>query len=205
MDLDEFLSLPIDSMVTVQCLTGPHRFLETVFHRTGKNGWLITRSIEGLKIDSYNNEDAIRTALSVCTDLTFNILRYGPGTSKRQPPPPRFSTIETPREDPHEFMRFGAGADYRHSCAECLHPRRHEIHGLEPGLEREPEVPPRDHRLMPTPASVRACYGSLMDTLDEYNEGVPAGDEVMLPFTLQYVLAAYIEEQEVIALLKGEK
>src|SRR5689334_2607480 len=101
MDLNELLSLPIDSLVVAECLTGPHRFLETVFHRTGHDGWLITRSIEGLKIDGYNNEDAIRAALGQCTDLTFKVLRYGHTSNKGKLPPG--SVIKTPREDPHKF------------------------------------------------------------------------------------------------------
>lgn len=98
-------------------------------------------------------------------------------------------------EDEHEFMRFGAGADFRHTCAMCRYPRRHPIHGLEYG---EPRSPKRVGNDSPSAESVAGCYASLMDTLDEYNEMVPEEDRVMIPFALQDVLADYIAEREAI-------
>lgn len=99
-------------------------------------------------------------------------------------------------ENPHEFIRFAPGADYRHTCAECRHPRRHPIHGLEHGEPRVPERWSGDD--LPTAASVANCYAALIDTIDEYNEMVPEEDRVMVPFTLQNVLADYIAEREAI-------
>lgn len=103
--------------------------------------------------------------------------------------------------EPHEFMRFGAGADFRHSCAECPMPRHHPIHGFsEEGMEREPQMLPV-HNEPPTADSVRRCYTDLIDVLDEFNEMMPEGDRVVVAFTLQHVLAQYIAEQEAIASL----
>lgn len=112
-------------------------------------------------------------------------------------PPPR---QEDPwaKEDEHEFRRFDSGADYRHTCRYCRYPRRHPIHGLEYGQDREPVRSPI-HNEPPNAYSVKGCYESLIDTLDEYNEMVPEGDRVRIPFALQDVIAGYIEEQEAIA------
>lgn len=106
-------------------------------------------------------------------------------------------------DNPHEFVRFAAGADYRLVCAECIYPRRHPIHGLTAGLEREPErAHHKDNPPVPV-ESVRSAYANIIDALDEYNEMLPDGDQVCIPFALQTVLADYIAEQEAIASLTG--
>lgn len=106
---------------------------------------------------------------------------------------------------PHEFMRFAAGADYRHVCAECIHPRRHTIHGFEPGQDREPVRVGHPDNDPPTVGSVLAGYRAIIDTIDEYNEMVEEGDRVHVPFGVQEVLANYIAERRAIASLTGEE
>ena len=203
MDLDGFLGLPVGSITLVESSD----FSSTVFQRTGVGGWMITRSInlhDGMKKmegGRYHDEPDIREFLEERTNLRFHVLSYGIRTVVDDPRP---SVTRVPRADQHQFVRFGAGADYRHACAECNEPRRHPIHGLEPGQEREPVILSGGDDL-PSVQSVLSCYGALMDTLDEYNEMVEEDDRVMLPYTLQTVIAAYIEEQEAIQSLKEGK
>lgn len=124
-------------------------------------------------------------------DWEIKAMPFDPKDPPERPPEP------WAKEDEHSFQRFGAGADYRHSCAYCRYPRRHPIHGLEEGLERAPERFPM-HNEPPNTYSVLRCYASLIDTLDEYNEMVSEEDRVMIPFTLQEVIAGYVEERRAI-------
>lgn len=71
--LDQVFALPIESIVLVH----GHNITATVLHRTGSNGWLLTRSY-GFTQSPYKESYSLRKHLETTyAGATFTVLREG--------------------------------------------------------------------------------------------------------------------------------